>query len=296
MITIERMSFAGWNNCIYLSNGYIELISPTVIGPRILYFGFVGDGNVLFVDETEAGMTGGDDYRIYGGHRLWTAPQSDPRTYQLENEVLNAKERQDGFTLRSPVDDETGIGKELTVRICPTEPRIQVTHRLRNENLWPVETAAWGITQLEQGSTGVVPLSSESRGMTPDRSISLWPYSSLSDPRLRFADETIWVEQSTEIKNQLKIGATGRDSWIASVHNDSVFLKSYPFDPDATYPDLGSAVEVYTDETVIETETLGPLSVIDPGKTVEFTEEWTLLEEVDTDDRESILQACHQHA
>src|SRR5207247_3768609 len=34
-LTVEMVSYRGWKDCIHLTNGQIELITPTVIGPRL---------------------------------------------------------------------------------------------------------------------------------------------------------------------------------------------------------------------------------------------------------------------
>ena len=69
-LTMEKVSYAGWPNCIKLSNGQIELIVTTDVGPRIMRFGFVGGQNLLNEYKDQVGKTGGDEWRIYGGHRL----------------------------------------------------------------------------------------------------------------------------------------------------------------------------------------------------------------------------------
>jgi hypothetical protein len=44
---IETVDFGGWPNCIRLSNGEIEVIATTDVGPRIIRVGFVGGQNLL---------------------------------------------------------------------------------------------------------------------------------------------------------------------------------------------------------------------------------------------------------
>ena len=48
-VTIEKVPYAGWPNCYSLSNGDVELIATTDVGPRIIHCGFVGSQN-LFVE------------------------------------------------------------------------------------------------------------------------------------------------------------------------------------------------------------------------------------------------------
>ena len=37
--------YRGWPNCYRLSNGLIDLIVTTDVGPRVIRFGFVGEEN-----------------------------------------------------------------------------------------------------------------------------------------------------------------------------------------------------------------------------------------------------------
>ena len=41
-VTIEKTAFRGWTNCYRVSNGTVEFIATTDVGPRIISFGFVG--------------------------------------------------------------------------------------------------------------------------------------------------------------------------------------------------------------------------------------------------------------
>src|SRR3954447_21021029 len=86
---MDLVEFAGWPDCIRLSDGAIELIVTTRVGPRIIS-ARRGDGeNLLWVDPETAGQTGGDEWRSYGGQRLWLAPETLERTYVPDNEPVD---------------------------------------------------------------------------------------------------------------------------------------------------------------------------------------------------------------
>jgi hypothetical protein len=46
-LVIETVEYGGWPNCIRLSNGEIELVATTDVGPRIIRLGFVGGQNLF---------------------------------------------------------------------------------------------------------------------------------------------------------------------------------------------------------------------------------------------------------
>jgi hypothetical protein len=48
-VHIEKVSWGGWPNCYKISNGEVELIVTSDVGPRIMRYGFVGGQNLLKV-------------------------------------------------------------------------------------------------------------------------------------------------------------------------------------------------------------------------------------------------------
>ena len=85
---LEKVNYKGWPNCYQLSNGQIDLIVTTDVGPRIIRFGFVDTNNEFKEFEEMAGQTGGQTWHAYGGRAAvqWiaryprrTAPSGDCR-------------------------------------------------------------------------------------------------------------------------------------------------------------------------------------------------------------------------
>ena len=89
---MEKIVYTGWPNCYRLANGLVELVVTTDVGPRVIRFGFVGGANVFKEYDAMLGLTGGDEWRIYGGHRLWHAPEGKPRTYCPDNGPVQIEE------------------------------------------------------------------------------------------------------------------------------------------------------------------------------------------------------------
>jgi hypothetical protein len=73
---VQTVSYRGWPNCIRLANDEIELIATTDIGPRIIHLSKPGGENLFGVMPDTEGETGGDEWRLYGGHRLWHSPEA----------------------------------------------------------------------------------------------------------------------------------------------------------------------------------------------------------------------------
>ncbi|MCA9413161.1 MAG: hypothetical protein KC944_18250, partial [Candidatus Omnitrophica bacterium] len=62
-VTMENVEYGGWANCVRLSNGTMELIATTDVGPRIIRCGFVGGENLFLESTDQLGKTGGEDWR-----------------------------------------------------------------------------------------------------------------------------------------------------------------------------------------------------------------------------------------
>src|ERR1051325_11457889 len=46
-VKIEKKDYKGWPNSYWISNGEVELVITTDIGPRIMRYGFTGGQNVF---------------------------------------------------------------------------------------------------------------------------------------------------------------------------------------------------------------------------------------------------------
>jgi len=279
-VKMEKVSYVGWPNCIRLSNGEIELVATTDVGPRIIRFGYVGGQNLFKEYEDQMGKTGGNEWRIYGGHRLWHCPEDHKRTYYPDNSKITYK--WDGRTLKlsQPVETTTGIVKEIEVTLNAKENRVKVLHRLINENLWDVEVSAWSLTTM--APTGRIILPQEPHRPHPDyllaaRPLVLWHFTDMSDARWTWGEKYIQLRQDPNAKTKEKVGLLNKQGWGAYYLNGEIFIKRYSYDPDATYPDYGCNTETFTDGDMLEFETLGPVTRMPAnGGKAEHIESWYL--------------------
>jgi hypothetical protein len=87
---MDMINYNGWQNCLRLENALVDVVITTDVGPRIIRYGFLGEENEFAELEEHAGQSGGKEWRMYGGHRLWHAPESLPRSYYPDNEAPNS--------------------------------------------------------------------------------------------------------------------------------------------------------------------------------------------------------------
>ncbi len=285
-VKTEKVAYKGWPNCYRLTNGDIELIVTSDVGPRVIRFGFVGGDNEFKEFAGQVGQTGGNEWRIYGGHRLWHAPEAQPRTYALDNSPIEINTEDGGIRALQPVETATGIQKEIEFRMAPGEPRVEVIHRLRNRNLWAVELAPWALTVLAQGGRAIIPL--PPRGTHPQmldatNPLVMWAYTDLRDKRWTLGFKYISLSQDSAAASPQKIGVGVPDGWAAYYRNGHLFVKKFDFSKNGHYPDFGSNIETFTNADFLELETLGPLIRLAPGATVEHVERWSLFKDVKLD-------------
>jgi hypothetical protein len=124
-----------------LSNGHLELNYLTD-SLRIIGLSVKGKTN-LFADlsHLSAISTPFGDFHFRGGHRLWHAPESMPRTYAPDSGELSVTDLENGIILEAPTEPTTGIRKRIEIRLAADSPSLTLTHILVNEGLWAVELA-----------------------------------------------------------------------------------------------------------------------------------------------------------
>src|SRR3989442_10555059 len=110
-VTVKKVAYKGWKNCCRIANGTVELIVTLDVGPRIIRFGFVGGPNEFKEYDGQLGKRGGKQWRIYGGHPLWHAPQTETRTYFPDNVPVALDQRGGVMRFLQTAETTTGIQK-----------------------------------------------------------------------------------------------------------------------------------------------------------------------------------------
>ena len=290
MTTIEQVSYGGWDNCYRLSNGIVDLIITTEVGPRIIRYGFINEANEFAEFEEQVGRTGDTEWNIYGGHRFWHAPESQPRTYQPDNAPIIIEEH-DGFIRTiQPTETTTGIQKMMDISLDADSSRVRVVHRLKNHNLWAIDLAPWALSVMDTGGKSIIPLppkQSHDAVLTPANTLTLWAYTVMSDPRWTWGNRYITLQQDPTATTPQKVGARVPDQWIAYANRNRLFVTTFAVDNDAIYPDYTSHVETFTNDRMLEMETLGAMVSLSPQATIEHTVNWYLFDNVPTPEIEA---------
>lgn len=287
----EKVNFNGWPNCIRLSNGESELIIATDIGPRILSFGYNKGQNFFHLSPGDLGKTGGQTWRIYGGHRFWHAPEATPRSYCPDNDPVSYSFQDETIKLTQAKETTTGLVKEMEITLSPYINQVTVFHRLINQNLWEIELSPWGISALARGGRAIIPQEPYGEGddyLLPTRPLALWQFTQMSDPRWIWGNKYIQAKQDPTRPSEQKIGVLNKQGWTAYYLNGEILVKKFDYDPDVVYPDYGCNNETYINGNLLEIETLGPLTKIPPGGRIEHVENWLLAKGIVDESEESI--------
>lgn len=278
---MEKVAYGGWENCYRLSNGEIELIVTGDVGPRVIRFGYVGKPNMFKEFDNQMGSTQSNEWMSYGGHRLWHAPEVNPRTYFPDNEPVLVQEIPDGMIVTQKPEPTTGLQKQIEIKIDPVKPQVQLKHMLINHNLWAIETAPWAITVFATGGVAILPLPPREPhpgNLLPTSVLAIWPYTNLSDSRWVLGERYLLLKQDPSNTQPQKIGIYATDGWTGYANQGCLFIKQVPLQFEALYPDRGVNFEAFTNEEMLEVESLGPIESIPPKAQIEHFEHWTLLE------------------
>ena len=294
-VKINKVHYSGWDNCIEITNGIVDLIVTIDVGPRIIRYGFAGQENEMCEVKSTLGSRGGDEWLIYGGHRLWHSPEDTQRTYEPDNSPVNWEICPDGIKTIQDMEPAAKIKKEMEITLSHKNSKVNVLHRLTNTGLWPVELSVWALSAMAAGGKEIVPQTKKDTGLLPNRLMVLWPYTKLNDPRISCGDKFIILKQDPDMKQPLKFGTSNENGWAAYFNHNHLFMKYFAHLENAQYPDYGASYETYTNDFMLEMETLSPLTVLQPGAYAEHIEKWELFDNVpmpsdDENEIEKILE------
>jgi hypothetical protein len=281
---VEKVTYFDTIGCLRLSNATVEVYVTVDVGPRILRYGFVGGENILGEAPAASIKTALGEWKPWGGHRLWTAPEANPRSYVPDDQPVEfSAESELSLRLMQAVEQPTGIQKEITVTLDEEGAGVTLLHRITNRNLWPIEVSAWALTIMNGGGVAILPQEpyrSWDEYLLPARPLVLWHYTDLSDPRWSIGASYIRLRTDDALAGPQKIGIMNKQGWAAYHRRETLFVKYAAYEEGATYPDYGSTTEAYTAGSFIEVETLSPLRQLAPDESALHTERWQLFRDV----------------
>ena len=281
-------SYKKYGKCVCISNGVIEAYVTVDLGPRIIRFGFVGEQNIMndhrekfspLTDEKFEALFGkGKAWESMGGHRVWVTTESYPETYTPDDRPVAYEVKDDGVVFTSVEDVEVGIAKTLTLKMDPETADMTVQMNVKNISGQKREYAIWALSVCDAGGYLILPMNTNNTGLLHNRSISVWPYTDLSDKRIRFGKTYTTIKQDVNATTPVKLGFDLNKGLAYYVLGDDIFRKRYDAKHgELPYPDENCSFETYTDNVMIEVETLSDIKAVENGDSHEYTEYWSLI-------------------
>ena len=278
-MTIEKTNYHGWANSYRISNGEIEAVVTGDVGPRVIRFGFAGGQNFFREFEDQLGRAGEPEWQPRGGHRLWMGPEDPVKSYAPDNVPVSIAVSEEGVTATAPVEPLTGLEKQIALRMAPQGTSVQVTHRIRNAADAPCRLAPWALSMMARGGHGIhgfPPRGTHPEMLLPTNPLVMWAFSDLSDPRWTFTRRYMILRQDPRAAAAQKLGVFNPKTWGAYLLNGELFVKRYDAVADVSaYPDFGCSYETFTNADILELETLGPVTTLQPGESLTHVERWS---------------------
>lgn len=249
------------------------------VGPRIVAFHHVDGENLLFWDTEQAYFH--DEWRMYGGHRLWTTrPDADEseETFAPDNKACTVRQIGDCVELISP-PTQARIEKSMTVTVGAGVWTIE--HRLRNTGSLLWAGGAWALTCTRSGplTSYRIPLG----GGDPTWDVLTvaiprrWAghTSRLDDPQFVFDDDALnFRALGHEAKRML---SAPRGTIVMADPVRGELTKAAPLRAGRYPRDTNLAVYLSPDAQLVELESMSPIKMLSPGATLVHTEAWSLL-------------------
>ena len=288
MVTIKEVAnYKDFGKCVSISNGTIEALVTVDLGPRIISFGFVGGQN--FMCDNRVALGGRDDgnytdffgsgrkWESFGGHRIWLSPESYPETYTPDDKPVKYEVTENGAVFIPEADTEIGVAKTLELSLSDDSYDMQVKMSVKNIEDEPKKFAVWALSVCSTDGTIVIPMNTNDTGLLSNRIISVWPYTDMSDARIYYGSKYLTVKQDTKAQKPIKFGFDLNCGTAYYVLGNEVLKKNYETKhPYAEYPDGGCSFETYTNNCMLEFETLSELKTVNKGETNDLVETWSL--------------------
>jgi hypothetical protein len=285
VIRAEQKEYRGWKNTFHLSNGTVELVVLSDVGPRIVHYAFCGKENQFHEFDDQAGKIGGLEFRLYGRHRLWAWPEV-ARTYYPDNHTVTVRVTEQGAVFCAPIERDspgTGLQRQIELRLSGMESHVKVIHTITNHRSATTRLAQWSPTVLKPGGRAILPFPPRA-AMDKDHfqsvgPLALWSFTDFADSRWIIGQDFLQLLQDEKPAGRFPEQMTGLFNpaeWAVYVRGNCVFLKRAAVQPGKQYPDYGCNFEVFTNPDFLELETLGPVVDLQPGESTTHIEHWWL--------------------
>jgi len=301
---LYQTTYKGWRDAYLLTNGTVDVVVVPALGRVMAYqFARQPQTNVLWNNPALLGKPlpfaapyppRATEWVNYGGDKLWPAPQDDwaqrqqqpdnwPPDPQMDYGPYRVSRIRNGLRLTGPLSVNWRVRAIRDFVLAPGSTRLTLRETFLPSPLPSVSVAGtsthfplglWNIAQARPDATVFLPLSPTSR--FPNGYTAL--VGSLGAANWQAGDGLLAVTSHTAQGN--KVGVDASQGWIGALYGGRlVFTERFALDPNATYPDQNTSLQVYSQGGAggyLEMEALGPLANGASGRTQSRTLTWKL--------------------
>ena len=279
-VTVKRIDYKGWKDCVEMSNGEVDLVYVPQIG-RIMRYGFVGGPNVLWENPAFAGKTQKDGqpgaWANFGGDKLWPAPQSLwnwPPDPLIDGSPCQVRVIGDHLMVVGLPSKKSGIRMLREISLEPIGTAVVIRNTMANLRKTPQELALWQITQVAAPDFVLLPTE-----LTKEMPQGWATYDTMKAPPEAITNAGSFMKISPVAGKGYKVGSPASLGLISATKDNYRFSTKASKQPGATYVDGGKFLQVYMDggaDPYSELELTGPLTKIPGQGLVRFDVTWTL--------------------
>lgn len=263
-----------WGDVLWLEHGEIQIGVALEFGIRIVHLSLKGMENLYYVQPNDLSdnFTKGD-WRVYGGHRLWMAPEC-LESYCPDNNPVHYEIGGNTAFIRQDVDPWLHIEKHINI-IFLEDGSVQLTQIIVNCSDKPITCASWGVNTLDGGGVATINFAGE-RGFNPKRVVSLWGLTNLHDPRIQFQSDCVTATHMADVPEYFKIGLYVNPGKVVLQNKGQQLTITFDAEPMDRYMDGGCNFELFLCRKFMELETLGVRTEMGPGENATHCETWYL--------------------
>lgn len=265
-----------WGKVLWLSNDTLEIGVALDFGIRIVHLSCLGMENLYYVQPNDLSdnFTSGD-WRLYGGHRYWMAPESND-SYYPDNAPVTYELEENGVLITQNPDPILQIRKRIRITFLE-DGGVALDHSIENLSDKTVTGASWGVNTLDGGGVAKINFSCGVRGgFNPKRTVSVWSDTNLHDPRVKFQKDSLTATHMADVPGYFKIGLYSQPGEAVFTNKGQQFTLGFQVPPMEECPDGGCNFELYMCTRFMEMEVLGVQTEIAPGKEAQHREIWHL--------------------
>lgn len=267
---VRVIPYAGWKNCIHITNTVFEAVITADVGPRIVRFSRVGGPNMLWLDEFTAGQTEETKtWRAYGGHSfdaivdgdLYLPPENEPLEYELTADGVKFHDVQ-----------KNGVTKTIAIRMC-RRGGLEIKETLTNTGSESHTVVVNGNTLLHGGGVAAMPLKKEDEVCCGSVC-----------PKVQRGENLSLIAHDESEANGYKLLFGLEELWCGYFSKGNLFIMTSP-KMEEPYAD-GVNLALEASPRRFRMSSYSPEKVLQPGESVLHTEVWNIFTGMPSPDSE----------